>query len=290
MGRGLAPEKIFSENVDRLISGLEVREVPETDQDLQTALDFARLMQLNRPQPGAQFQADLKARLLQKLAQQEAEVKPAWFQRLIPRQPVWQFVSVVAVILVIGGIVLGLVLRDGGSTPVVQAPVTTAPAMTGTTPAVTTTATTYATATLATSTAPATSAAPTSTVLSGLQGIQISADATTDQSTYAPGEPVVIKVTLKNSGLRPVTFTQYPPILSLLSAAGNPVLSFQAGQSGLTLGVGDAVSFFEYWNQSDAKNRVVPAGSYHLELEDIDLQGQAYKIKLSQPVSFEITN
>ena len=71
MARGLPAEKIFSENIDRLISGLEVGSVPEMDQDLKSALDFARLMKVRRPQPAPRFQSELKARLLQKLAQQE---------------------------------------------------------------------------------------------------------------------------------------------------------------------------------------------------------------------------
>jgi hypothetical protein len=293
MGRGL-PEDKFSENIDRLLTGQEIRDAAETDQDLKSALDFARLMKLKRPQPAAQFQSNLKARLLEKLAEQEAEVQPTWFQRLMPRQPVWQAVTAVIVILVISGIVLGIVLHNGGTEPVVQAPTTSAPAMTTSAPATTKTATTTTATktTTATTTAAATttSAAPSATVPSGIQGVRLSAEATTDKSSYAPGEPVVIQVNLKNLGARPVILAQFPPILSLMSAAGEPVLSFMAGQSGRTLVVGESVSFYQVWGQKDARGRSVASGRYYLELEDIDMQGQAYKLKLSQPVSFEITN
>ena len=112
--------------------------------------------------------------------------------------------------------------------------------------------------------------------------------ASTDKSSYAPGEKVVIQVSLKNSGAQPLLLAEYPPILSLMSALGNPVFTFLGSQPGRTLAAGEVVSFSETWNQIDSKGRAVEAGRYYLELEDIDLQGQTYKLQLSQPVSFEI--
>jgi hypothetical protein len=315
MGRVLPAEQIFSENLDRLLKGQEIRNVPESEQDLKTALDFASLMKLRRPQPKPQFQADLKARLLQKLSGQEIETHPDWFHRLIPRQPIWQALSVLAVILVIGGVLVGLLLRDNPPAPVVNAPIMTTPAMTGAAPSATTAApkttspptttaaaTTAATATMApasttaatatrtpATTAPAASVIPPATVPPGLQGVMLTAEGSTDKLVYAPGEKVLIEVKLKNSGAQPLILAQFPPILSLMSAAGNPVLSFHAGQNGRTLAAGESISFSQEWDQKDAKTRIVPSGFYYLELEDIDLQGQAYKLKLSQPVVFEIT-
>ena len=125
MARGSQAEKIFGQNLDRLISGLEVGNLPETDLDLKSALDFARIMKIRRPQPSPRFQSELKARLMQKLAQQETEVQPTWFEKLMPRQLLWRAVTILAVLLVAGGIFTGILLRNNGSAPIVQAPTTT---------------------------------------------------------------------------------------------------------------------------------------------------------------------
>jgi hypothetical protein len=232
--------------------------------------------------------------LLQKLTQPASEVEPTWFQKLFVRRPLWQTVSAVLVVLVFSGIILSVVLRNEPSAPVIQAPdktfpaiTTQAPALTSTTPAKSTTApaTTVAAATTATSAAATTSAAAAPT---GIQNVKIMAEASTDKNSYAPGEKVVIEVKLKNAGSGPLVLAQFPPILSLMSSAGNPVISFLGNQGARTLAAGETASFYQIWDLTDAKGRSVPAGIYHLELEDLDMQGQAYKLHLSQPVSFEI--
>jgi hypothetical protein len=287
MARGSPAEKIFSENVDRLMSGLEVRNLPEADQDLKSALDFARLMKGRRPQPAPRFKSELKARLLQKLAQQETEVEPTWFERLMPRQLLWRAVTILAVLLVAGGIFVGILLRNNGSAPIVQAPTKTVPASTATPGATTTTAAAAVTTARPTTVTATTSAAPT-TAAAIPQG-SITAVANTDKSSYAPGEKVVIQVSLKNASTQPLLLSEYPPILSLMSALGNPVFTFLGSQPGRTLAAGETVSFSETWYQTDTKGQAVAVGRYYLELEDIDLQGQTYKLQLSQPISFEIT-
>jgi hypothetical protein len=282
-------EELFSENIDRLISGQEIRESPDFDQELKSALDFARLMKLQRPEPAPRFRSALKSRLLQQMAQQTSSNRQTWFERFIPRQPIWQAVAVLAVVLIVGGSVLGIILGNRATSPVAVVPSPTSGPTFSSVPA-TTVAAAPATSGSKTFSATSTTAAATKTTSSTVMaGIYLTAEANTDKAVYAPGDKVVINLKLKNNGSQPVVLTQFPPILSLMSA-GNPVFSFIAGQNGRILAPGESVSFNEVWSQNDAHGNQVSLGRYYLELEDLDLQGQTYKLNLSQPVSFEISN
>jgi hypothetical protein len=54
------------------------------------------------------------------------------------------------------------------------------------------------------------------------------------------------------------------------------------------LAPGQTITFQENWPQVDANGSSVSPGTYYLELEDIDYQGQALHLNLAQPVSFTI--
>jgi uncharacterized protein YfaS (alpha-2-macroglobulin family) len=139
--------------------------------------------------------------------------------------------------------------------------------------------TTPAGTTAAPTTAPATTYAP---------GTYLLASASTDKAIYQPGEQVTIKVQLKNVTSQPFLLAQFPPILSLMTADSQPVYTFAAGQTQTTLAPGETVIFYKTWNQTLTRGEAAPAGTYHLELEDIQYQGQALHLNLQQPVSFTI--
>jgi hypothetical protein len=273
--------QVFSENLDRILAGMGSQD-ENLQADLKSALQFSARMQGLRPSPDARFASKLKSSLLQKLAAQDAAAKDNWFSRFFPHEPVWQMVTVLAVIIIAGVSVWAAVLRPGASPPVVNLPVTTAPATTSApTTAAPATTTAAVTATAAPSTTPAaTSYAP---------GTYLIANASTDKSVYKTGEPVRISVELKNVSSQPFLLAQFPPILSLMTADSQPVYTFAAGQSQITLAAGQTASFSQPWNQTYAQGGNVAAGTYYLELEDIQFQGQNLKLNLQQPVSFTIT-
>jgi hypothetical protein len=290
-------EKIFTENVDRLIAGKEVLHMSEEDRDLNSALDFARLMRHRQPQPSERFQSELRERLLIRLGQKSLpEFRPPWWQKVVPHQPLWQAVSAVFILLVLVGVVLGILWRPGSHETIIQAPTPTpslTPTFSTTTakPATTSTTSATMTTTSAATTAPAPGVSFTFTTTPSATfpaGVKLLAAAQTEKTRYALGEPVNIKVTLTNTGPTAIYFAQFPPILSLMAADGQPVLSFLAGKTGLTIQPGSSMAFSQTWQQNDAHGNSVPAGRYYLELEDMDLQGQAIKLNLIQPVSFEI--
>jgi hypothetical protein len=120
-------------------------------------------------------------------------------------------------------------------------------------------------------------------------GTYLVASAGTDKSIYNSGETVRIEVTLQNVTSQPFTIQQFPPILSLMQSPSKlPVYTFTVAAAPLTLAPGQKVTFDENWSQVDANGVRVSPGSYYLELEDIDYQGQALHLNLAQPVSFTI--
>jgi len=125
MGREADMEKEFSENIDRMLAGEEVKVSAAMDDDCRTALDFTQKLIGLRGVPSPSFKAELKEKLLQKLSEEEAraEAKRSWFReglrRLVPRQPVWQALTALLVVVVVaGGITWGMgTLKVSGPPP-----------------------------------------------------------------------------------------------------------------------------------------------------------------------------
>jgi hypothetical protein len=265
MGREYEESKLFSDNLDRLMAGQEAKIGAITDSELLLTLNFAKKIAALRPEPSAQFKSNLKARLLQRLTVKEAakESGQGWFGGLFRGQQVWITAAVCAALLIVVGTVL---FRTGVIVPPEQF---VKPPVNGITTA------TSASTTSATTNAPA--------------GRYLLADASVDKQTYQPGETVTINVTLSNISGLPFTITQFPPILSLMdSDTKQAVYTFNAGQEQRTIPAGQKTNFTLTWNQQDTKGRPVEGGKYFIELEDLDLQGQAVKMNLSKPVIFDI--
>jgi hypothetical protein len=277
MNREYEDSRIFSENLDRLLAGKEVKIDPAAGVELVAALDFAKKMTVLRSEPSSQFQANLKARLLQQLRDKEAlQEDSGWFGRLFRGQRIWLTAAVCAALLIIVG---GVLLKTGVISPPGSSWVSPPPVTSATTTA-TTTATATTTTTMATTTVPALPA-----------GKYLLADASVDKPVYQPGEPVNIEVSLTNISGRSFTITQYPPILSLMSTdTRQAVYTFTAGQLSQTIPPGQKASFTLSWNQTDSKGSLVKSGNYYIELEDLDLQGKAVKLDLQKPVEFDILN
>jgi hypothetical protein len=288
---GAYEEILFSEKLDRLLAGEEIQLEAELDSDLRTALDFAGKMKSLRSAPSPQFQANLKARLLQKLDEREARTEAGgWFSRLI-RQPVWQAVAVLVLMIVVGGGIMwraGLFNTSGPGT-------TNQPPMGGSGPSVAAPALTVAPTTSApatntapTTTAPATGGSAAPTYYEGNRYLLI-ASASTDKFSYQPGELVNIRMEWQNVTSGNLTIDEYPPILSVMDkSTGQPIFTFKAGSNSITLAPGQKVDYVESWNQLDDNGKPVAPGTYYLELEEMYYQGKSVPMTLSEPVSFVI--
>ncbi len=298
MGRGYEEEKLFSENIDRLLAGKDVTGGPEIDEDTRTALDFARRMTELRVSPSSGFQAYLKARLTEKLNEQESAARRGWFWKLIPREPVWQAVTVLAIMFIVGGVLWGTIFNDSGSqlpnptqTTVVSAPTSTTPAAT-TAPvtSVATTTTAAPTASATTTTVPASStAAP---------GYYLVAQAGTDKAVYLKDDIINISLSVHNYSSQTFISTHQPIISLMQKSTGQPVYTFADNKGDWSLGSGETRTINYSWTQLDENGRTVAPGTYFIELEDLDYKTgtaadsphQSLKLNLSQPVYFEISD
>ena len=98
-------EREFSENIDRLLAGEEVKAGEDVSEDYRMAINFAQKLTKHRDNPSPSFKAQLRERLLSKLAKQEAQQEERnWFweglRNLIPQSPVWRTAAATVVIAV----------------------------------------------------------------------------------------------------------------------------------------------------------------------------------------------
>lgn len=277
MGSERDVERKFSEQVDRLLAGEEVKIDAAAEKESGAELDTARKIIALRPAPSSQFQTALKQRLLRKLAEQEtatrSKEKENWLWKLLPRQRAWQAAVAMLLIVVVGGIIWG----RGIFKPEVTPPLASAPPaqLKGAVPPAAST-----TPTLTKEAAPRPASAP---------PVHLKIDASTDRSVYLPGQEVKIEVVLKNVTPEPFVIEQFPPILSLMQAESRqPVYTFASGKAARTLAPDETAEFVLVWNQLDDRGRYVRSGDYYLELEDLDYQGRALQLNFSQPVRFGI--
>ena len=123
----------------------------------------------------------------------------------------------------------------------------------------------------------------------GISGSILQVAAQTNKPIYASGEEVFIEVNLENTTTEPFVMDNYPPTLSLMDeSTGQAVYTFTSGDRAVTLYSGQETHFTLTWDQRDALDSLVKAGTYYIELEDIEQNGQPVQLKLSKPVSFHI--
>jgi hypothetical protein len=280
MGKEFENQKEFLINLDRILAGEKVETDAITDKDLSSVFAFAQKMAGLRVSASPEFKSQLKARLLKQLAEQEEaariKTKSGWFSSFAQHQLIWQAVTAVLVIAIIGGVLWGTGLFRFYNNPHITTPIVS---VTTTTKTVTTTKTTVTT----------TSVISTTTTTAPVNQEPLIANASTDKSSYPAGESVNIEVSLTNITSSPIIIDKFPPILSLMQADTlQPVYTFAAGTVEKTIDPHQTASFTVNWNQQDAKGQVVSPGVYYLELEDLDYQGKAIKLNFANPVHFSI--
>jgi len=243
MGREVDMEKEFSENIDRILAGQEVKVSADIDDDYRTALDLAQKLIRLRAVPSPSFKAQLKERLLLKLSEEETrvkttEVKRNWFWealgRLVPRQPVWQGVTITLLVAVVAGGVIW------GSGILVQTP------------------------------APP----PLPTPAPGPAKPPLEVGATTDKGSYLPGEDIKVAFSFKNVSSSPVQIEPFPPAVEIMRPEPyEPLRSFSAGTGTRSLNPGEAAIYTVTWDQLDNQQKQVDYGYYYVELRDIQVGG-----------------
>lgn len=244
MGREVDMEKEFSENIDRILAGQEVKVSADIDDDCRTALDLAQKLIRLRAVPSPSFKAQLQERLLSRLSEEEetkvktTEVKRNWFWEalgcLVPRQPVWQRVTITLLVAVVAG---GVIWGSGILTQIPAPPPLPAP--------------------------PSAPIRPT-----------LELTATPAQTAYLPGEAVTVEFSFKNVSSEPITVRPFlPGIQIMLPRPHGIVRSFAAGWGDLKLEPGETVTHTLVWDQQDSSGQQVAPGYYYIDIEDIYIEG-----------------
>jgi hypothetical protein len=273
--------KLFSEQLDRMLAGEEIKTGGEMNDDLRQALNFAGEIKAMRSEPSPQYHDLLKNKLLANIRAGEAETeqKLSWLDKFV-RQPVWRTVTTVVVIAIISGIIWAAgFFKEPGS------PQETSDRN----QAVMTSAATALPQASAPPSLKAAGAMPAASESAAVQFLQV--NGVTDKSIYtnSSSDPVDITITLENVSGQPLSIPQYPPILSLMqSDTMQPVFTFMAGDIATSLAPGETVTYSVTWDQRDAGGHLVSPGTYYLELEDLDMQGQSMKLNFASSVQFEI--
>ncbi|MFC2036195.1 hypothetical protein ACFLUJ_08790, partial [Chloroflexota bacterium] len=114
MSRETEEERSFSEDVDRLLAGEDIKLDENTSEEYQRSVNFARKLTELSLHPSPQYREQLKQRLLLELTKQEAESQQKeqgnWFKQglrgLIPQSVIWRSVATTSVVVVLAMVLL----------------------------------------------------------------------------------------------------------------------------------------------------------------------------------------
>jgi hypothetical protein len=103
MSREAEMEKVFNQRLDDLLARKGVQLDKIGDSDLRSSLGFARKMGALCAKPSPEYKTRLKARLMQKIAAEEAgkASRRNWLSRLIPQQPMMRLATALVLIVLV---------------------------------------------------------------------------------------------------------------------------------------------------------------------------------------------
>jgi hypothetical protein len=237
MSDNVRKEDGFTGKIDALLSGKEVKTDSVEDKEYASELDFAGKIRENRTEPSEIFKSQLRATLLQKMADKEKKVSVRNRVRHIFYSPVLRQAAVPVAIFV-----LAIVTMWGMGVFSPQSPVVVTTPILGTKPGIM-------------GTAPASTA-----------NLDISAGA--PKASYLPGQEITLDITLRNNTNGTINIGLFPPKTSLVNQ-DNPseiVRSFKAGKAILKLQPQETVTYTMNWDQLDNNGMQVSPGIYEISI------------------------
>ena len=246
MGKRTNEEREFSESIDRLLAGEEVKAGEDMNEDYRTAIKFARKLAESSVGPSPQFKDQLRQRLLQQLAKQEAAARQKekgnrfWdgLRNLVPRRPVWQYATtMVAVLMLVFAIVLS-------STVFAPSPVVVEPVNGDEGPII---------------------GMPEQDLL-GLEAIP-------QEMVISLAEEVVeIELVFQNISSESLTVTSFPPSIEIIRIDdGEVVRNLEAGGVGVEILQSESVTYTLVWDLRDNSGEKVLPGGYSINVNDVTL-------------------
>jgi hypothetical protein len=249
MGKETKEEREFSENIERLLAGEEVKAGEDMGEEYRTAINFAQKLIELRDEPSPHFKDRLKRQLLSKLAEQEAEATRKkeranrfWeaLRNLVPQNPVWRTATATVVVAVLVIVVLwgSGTFTQAPEQLVEREPVTEMASPTG-------------------------KALTTSEVL----------EATVSEAVVAPfGEEVKIELVFRNVSSESVEVTPFPPAIQITQAeSGEVIRSLAEGNERREISPSGALNFTLVWDQLDDNRKQVVPGRYSLSIIDVTI-------------------
>ena len=254
----MARESINCKTIVGLLTAYMDKEVtPEEQEQIQAHLTACQrcreeLMALTATRDGLRQALQLKAagiapspqawaRLQQRL---EFASRPSFrgkLSRLVPRSTLWRAVATTAVVVILA--LVGAVWFMGGrSTPPPAPPPPTHPSV--------------------------------------IPPSALELEATTERSTYLPGETIEIELTFINMTDKPIIISPFPPeieiVLPELPEEEDVVKKFAAGSGQVELERGGEITRTLVWDQRDSRGQQVAPGYYNLNIDvnDIHIDGK----------------
>jgi len=260
MGKEADREREFSDNIDRLLAGEEVTAGKEMDEDYQTAIDFSKKLIESRVEPSPHFKAQLKQRLLLKLAQQEAEAARQkeraisfweFLRNLVPQSPVWRTATVTIVVIIVA---MGVLWRTGVFTQSPEVLLTQPPMVPGIGAG-----------------GPEEGAPP--PALETPPQILLELEAVPLKTAVFPfGETVEIGLVFKNTSSESISVTPFPPAIHIVgSRTVRPVRSFTEGDESRKLSPLETISHTLVWDQRDSSGEQVAPGWYTVHVGEVTI-------------------
>ena len=295
MGRDDKIEKEFSEYIDRILAGEEVVIGDEVNEDLRTAVEFARKIIELRGEPSTAFSENLKQSLLQKLAEQDmwaAQEKKGGFRdfidSLIPRSMAWRAVSTAAIVIIF--MVVGLFWYMGGFAPEPVPSPAPAPAPA---PKPAPEPEPEPAPEAAPAPVPAPKPAPTpepSPVPAPVIEIPpaLIVKAVPDEAYYMPGETIEIELSFTNITKRTTTLDPFPPKIQVKPQREDKVVySVAAGSQPSEIEPDDTVILDFTWDQKDMDGKQVSPGWYDVVLGEFIVTMEDFDMKLPMGTHIE---
>ena len=240
----------FEEDIDKLLSGKEVRTGEEIDDNYSSNIEFTKKVIECRGEPSAAFQEGLKRRLLAKLDEKEAfekhrhsETVSFWdrLRNMIPQSPVWRTAYVTVTVTVVAIVVAwGTGLFSPGEEPIVTGPLP-----------------------------------PT---------VSVEARASIAETTYSTGVDIEIRFTFKNITDEALSFA-FPPEIRIGDLRTEVMRTFDAGQDTMMLASGQSKEYALTWDQKDDAVKQVSPGEYQIIIPNVQLgEGKGVLSLVESPV------
>jgi hypothetical protein len=244
-------DKCFSEDIERLLDGKEIKADESLSKDYRSTLEFANKLLSKRAKPSVKFKHQLKERLLLKLRQQEAESarekeEGNWFweglRNLFSQSPAWRTAMVTVTIAVVAIVV---VWRMGAFSEAPEIVTTLPPDL------------------------PTVGVPPPSAIIPEQTMLEIKTKQEGDIDISLRTE-ISIDISFRNTGNELITLSSFPPPMYIVQESSlRPVHFWEAGDQKQGIPPSEKINHTAIWDQKESDGTQVVPGMYTVYIGEI---------------------